>query len=58
MANIYHDGVLLKITLSIGIATPGAVDELTAQNLTFATKHALHIAIEQGRNQVVDANSC
>jgi len=55
IADIYYEGVPLKITLSIGVAAPCVVEELTVESITLATECALNTAKEQGRNQAVKA---
>jgi len=54
LTNISYEGVPLEITLSIGLGAPAVVDELTNENLTQITEHALSIAIAQVGNQAVN----
>lgn len=58
VSNVAYEGVSLDVTLSIGVGVPAALEELTVDNLTSITDHALRVAIAQGGNQVVDVYSC
>lgn len=48
-----HEGITIRVTLSVGLADLERLDYKTAENLISSADKALYIAKQRGRNQVV-----